>query len=513
MNAGPSGAGDLLIGRYRVHDEIAAGGMATVHLGRLVGDVGFSRTVAIKRLHRYHAKDPEIVKSFTDEARIAARIHHPNVVPTLDVISQDGEVFLIMEYVHGEPLSRLIVATNKRKEKVPPRIVAAVLSSALHGLHAAHEAKDSVGRPLGVVHRDISPQNIIVGVDGVARVLDFGIARAAGRLAMTADGAIKGKLAYMAPEHLRSEEIDRRADIYASGVVLWEALTCRRLHSGNSHALTVERAADGNLEPPSARVPDLPKVFDEIALRALRRRADERYPTAAAMAEALEATRILATTSEISAWVLSLASETLDERARILERIENDERRLVLPLPKAPTMPIDDDPTTERVDVVEAKQHRVEATIKMSSTNLLRVTPPEIPPPPPRESSPIRTPQTTMMLNSEQNQPQGLFSSSSTNPRVNVPPAPFQPGVFSIPIPEPGVTTVELPAQLVSPAPIFPPEKPVTVQSRPAFSWGPWIAAAIVLFILTGVIVALIVGGDAEQDGAASPPASSAAPH
>ncbi len=512
MNAGPGVSGDLLIGRYRVHDEIAAGGMATVHLGRLVGDVGFSRTVAIKRLHRYHAKDPEIVKSFTDEARIAARIRHPNVVPTLDVISQDGEVFLIMEYVHGEPLSRLIVATNKRKEKVPPSIVAAVLSSALHGLHAAHEARDSSGQLLGVVHRDISPQNIIVGVDGVARLLDFGIARAAGRLAMTADGAIKGKLAYMAPEHIRGEEIDRRADIYASGVVLWEALTCRRLHSGNAHALTVGRAADGNLDPPSSRVPDLPKVFDEIALRALRGRADERYPTAAAMAEALEATRMLATTSEISAWVLNLASETLNERARVLERIENDERVFAPPLPQAPIMPIVDDPTTERVDVADPKQHRAEATIKMSSSNLLRVIPPEFPPPP-RESSPIRTPHATMLLDTEHNQPQSLISSSSTNPRVDFSPAQLAPRAFHVPIPEPGVATVAFPAQFVSPTPTYVPEKNVPVQSRAAFYWGAWIAAAIVLFVLTGAIVALIVGGDGQENAPPLPAVSASAPH
>jgi serine/threonine protein kinase len=513
MNSGPSVAGDLLIGRYRVHDEIAAGGMATVHLGRLVGDVGFSRTVAIKRLHRYHAKDPEIVKSFTDEARIAARIRHPNVVPTLDVISQDGEVFLIMEYVHGEPLSRLIVATNKRKEKIPPRIVAAVMSSALHGLHAAHEAKDSVGRPLGVVHRDISPQNIIVGVDGVARVLDFGIARAAGRLVMTTDGAIKGKLAYMAPEHIRGEEIDRRADIYASGVVLWESLTCRRLHSGNAHSLAVERAADGNLEAPSSRVPDLPKIFDEIALRALRRRADERYPTAAVMAEALEATGMLATTSEITAWVLSLANETLDERARVLDRIDNDERRAASPTHQAPIMPIVDDPTTEQVDVAAPKQHRVESTIKMSSSNLVRVTPPDFPPPPPpRESSPVRTLETTIMLDSEQNQPQGLFSSSATNPRVDVP-LPLAHRASSVPIPEPGVSTVELPAQFAIPVPKYVPEKPHPAQTRPAFYWGAWIAAAIVLFVLTGVIVAVIVRGEPQQDDAPSPAVSEPVRH
>jgi serine/threonine-protein kinase len=430
------------------------------------------------------------------------------------VISQNGEVFLIMEYVHGEPLSRLIVATNKRKEKVPPRIVAAVLSSALHGLHAAHEARDALGRPLGVVHRDISPQNIIVGVDGVTRVLDFGIARAAGRLVMTVDGAIKGKLAYMAAEHIRGEDIDRRADIYASGVVLWEALTCRRLHSGSGHALSAERASDGNLEPPSARVPGLPKAFDEITLRALRQRADERFPTAAAMAEALEATGMLATTSEISMWVQGLANETLQERARVLEKIETNERLLQVPAAIAPVVPaIVDEPTTEPVTVPVPKPHRVESTIKMSSSNLLKVTLPEAPPPT-QESSPMRNPQATMLLDTDQKQPQGVFSaSSSTNPRVEFSPPPFAPQASSISIPEPGVSTVAFPAQFVSRAQTYSPDKPVQPLPLQRVNWAAWIAAAIILFILTGGVVALIVSNDAPPDNSPIPAGSAAAPH
>ncbi|WP_281327510.1 serine/threonine-protein kinase [Polyangium sp. 6x1] len=334
-----------------MHEEIAAGGMATVHLGRLVGDEGFLRTVAIKRLHPWHARIPDVVAMFTDEARIAARIRHPNVVGTLDVVSQEGEVFLVMEYVHGEPLARLISAASKRKQKIPPRIVAAVLANALRGLHAAHEAKDARGEPLGVVHRDVSPQNVLVGADGVARVLDFGIARAAGRAHVTSDHTIKGKLAYMSPEQLRGEVLDRRADVYAAGVVLWEALTCRRLYAGASEDLALVRLLEAEVEAPSKRVADLPACFDEVALRALRRDANARFPTALEMATALEACGPLATPSEIGAWVEDMAGDTLAERARQIQAIESEERRTSQP-PLLSRMPA---PIREEVTLLDAQ--------------------------------------------------------------------------------------------------------------------------------------------------------------
>ncbi|HEY2366157.1 MAG TPA: serine/threonine-protein kinase, partial [Polyangiaceae bacterium] len=209
-----------VVGRYALYEEIAAGGMATVHFGRLLGPVGFSRTVAIKRLHPQFAKDPEFVSMFLDEARLAARIRHPNVVPTLDVVATQGELFLVMDYVQGESLSRLIRATRERQQRIPVRYVASIITGALHGLHAAHEAKNERGEPLRIVHRDISPQNVLVGSDGVARVLDFGVAKAAGRFHTTREGNVKGKLPYMSPEQLRGQLVDRQTDVYAAAVCL-----------------------------------------------------------------------------------------------------------------------------------------------------------------------------------------------------------------------------------------------------------------------------------------------------
>ena len=317
----PARAG-ALHGRYVIGDEIAAGGMATVHLGRMLGDAGFARTVAIKRLHPQFAEDPDICAMLLDEGRLAARIHHLNVVTTLDVVASGGELFVVMEYVHGEALSALIRSSIRRSQQIPARIVAAIVSGALRGLHAAHEARDAHGDPLGVVHRDISPQNILVSSDGIARVLDFGIAKAAGRMHTTMDGRIKGKFGYMPPEQLHAERVDRRADIYASGVVLWESLVGARLFAGRPEAPNLARAHDEVVAPPSSRVPALLPAHDAVVLRALAREPDDRFGTALEMAEALEGCGPVAPPAEVGAWVVATAGELLAERAARIAAVE-----------------------------------------------------------------------------------------------------------------------------------------------------------------------------------------------
>src|SRR5690606_22755098 len=236
MNVASAAEPVRTIGRYALFDEIAAGGMATVHLGRLLGPVGFSRTVAIKRLHSHFAKDPDFSAGFVDEARLAARIHHPNVVPIIAVLPAGGELSLVMDYVEGDSLAKVLRHATTTDETIPLSIASAIICGALYGLHAAHEAVDESGEPMHIVHRDISPQNILVGSDGVPRIVDFGVAKAAQRLQTTAEGQVKGKIAYMAPEQIRQAEISRKSDIYAMGVVLWEALAGKRLFTSENHA-------------------------------------------------------------------------------------------------------------------------------------------------------------------------------------------------------------------------------------------------------------------------------------
>lgn len=311
-----------VLGRYALHEAIAMGGMATVHLGRLLGPVGFARTVAIKRLHESLAQDPAFTSMFVDEARLAARIRHPNVVPTLDVVAVKGELFLVMDYVQGESLARLFANARQQDKPIPIAILRTVVAGVLHGLHAAHEATDGHGKPLDIIHRDVSPQNILVGVDGVPRVLDFGVAKAAGRVQTTRDGQLKGKLAYMAPEQLRGEGISRAVDIFASGILLWEGLANRPLFSGDSEGELVVKVLDGAKEPPSQYRAEVPPELDAMVVKALSPDPAQRFATAREMARALEKLGPLVPASEIGEWVEEVAGRTLAERASKIARIE-----------------------------------------------------------------------------------------------------------------------------------------------------------------------------------------------
>jgi serine/threonine protein kinase len=305
-----------------LYGEIASGGMATVHFGRLLGPAGFARPVAIKRLHAQFARDPDFVKMFFDEARLAARIAHTNVVSTLDVVSADEEVFLVMEYVPGTSLAQLVRTVRRRGERIAPLVGVGVVSGMLHGLHAAHEARNDRGERLDLVHRDVSPQNVLVGTDGIPRLLDFGVAKASGRLQTTRDGQLKGKLAYMAPEQVRGEPLTRRTDVYAASVVLWEVLTGKRLFYAENEATVLSRVLSAEVAPPSTIVPELPRSLDRVVLRGLERDPEKRYPTARAMAADLETCIGVASATEIGDWVEETARDELRERALHIQQIE-----------------------------------------------------------------------------------------------------------------------------------------------------------------------------------------------
>jgi serine/threonine-protein kinase len=323
-----------------MYDPIGAGGMATVHLGLPLSN---DRLVAIKRLRPHFAAEPEVARSFLDEARLSARVRHPNVVATLDVVTQGGEAFLVMEYVEGVSLASLMRGQPegtecrtpegsglKRTEcrtpegrglkrtaprAVPAEIAAAILVAVLSGLHAAHEAVGPSGEPLNVVHRDVSPQNILVGVDGTARVLDFGIAKSLGRQQTTREGKIKGKLGYMAPEQLSGRGVTRRTDLFASAIVFWELLAGCRLFRADDEAATVTRVLLEPVRPPSAVCPTAPRSLDAVVLRALERDPSKRYLTAEAMARAIEAAIVPASPEAVSQWVHATAADEIAVRA------------------------------------------------------------------------------------------------------------------------------------------------------------------------------------------------------
>lgn len=314
------------VGRFELFTEIASGGMATVLLGRVMGASDFARVVAIKRLHAHFAKDPVFAQMFLDEARVVARIRHPNVLPTIDLIEEEGELFIVMEYVEGETFAALMREARRRKERVPIGVSVRVMVGALHGLHAAHEATNERGELLNLVHRDVSPENIMIGTDGYPRLLDFGIARALGTYSQTREGEVKGKLAYMTPEQILGDPITRRTDVFSASVVLWQALTGRQLFKGKHVGEYTHKILYKAIDAPSYVLPDLPKKLDPIVLKGLEREPAQRWPTAQAMAEALESAGDMATQREVGVWVKRLAAERLSMLARKVAAVENAPR-------------------------------------------------------------------------------------------------------------------------------------------------------------------------------------------
>jgi eukaryotic-like serine/threonine-protein kinase len=312
--------------RYAVFGQLASGGMASIFYARLVGPAGFSRIVALKRPHAHLATDSEFAKLFIDEARVASRIRHSNVVATLDVIEATDELALVMEYIHGDSLSRLCASARARGERVPLRIATAIAIDILHGLHAAHEATDERGFPLEVVHRDISPQNVLIGADGIARIVDFGVAKAAGALHTTRDGEVVGKYPYMAPEQITGGKVTRRTDIYSASIVIWELLTGTGLFRGESEGEIIRKAIHAVVVAPSAISPWVPSDIDQLVLRGLDRNPARRYATALAMSADLERLSPAVRRSEIAAWVERLAGDTLASRAIVIAQIEQIEQ-------------------------------------------------------------------------------------------------------------------------------------------------------------------------------------------
>lgn len=309
--------------RYDVLLKLASGGMATVYIGQVRGALGFRQLVAIKRPHAHLLDDASFRTELVAEARLASMIRHANVVDVRDVEITGDSIDLVMDYIEGASLGELLVAAGRDGGRLAPRAVVRIALDACAGLHAAHELVDERGRPVGLVHRDVSPQNILVGIDGMARVVDFGVAKFARKnLPSTSGNTLKGKLAYMPPEYVRGETIDRRFDVFAMGVVLWEGLTGRRCFRGANEVETLKRVVDHVPDPPSKLVPGLPPALDDVVATALAKDPEERFQNAAAMAAALERTALdvglLGGASDVVAAVKAHVGTAIEERRTLV---------------------------------------------------------------------------------------------------------------------------------------------------------------------------------------------------
>ncbi len=303
------------LGKYRQFRPLAEGGMGSVFLGWAQSEFGVVRPVALKRLHAQFVHDRAAVERFLLEARIAASLRHPHVVPTLDVVSDAGAPVLVMSYVHGESLAQLLRLAAVTGHAMPADVAARIAIDVLEGLHAAHELANAEGSPLHLVHRDVSPQNVMVDFEGHAYLVDFGVAKAALQGATTEAGSFRGKLAYCAPEQLDEAPVDRRADLWAMGVVLWEMLAGRRLFEGLEPSGIVAKIS-APFTPPAVS-----KVLDAVVRTALSLSRDERYGTARAMAVAVEAACAPASHRTVRKWVGRIAQERKLEKDALLAQL------------------------------------------------------------------------------------------------------------------------------------------------------------------------------------------------
>ncbi len=282
------GGGTYFLGRYRVVDEIGIGGMASVHLARMDGPGGFQRWAAIKKIHSHLIEDDSFIQMFLDEAQVAARISHPNVAQVFDLGKTEDTYWIAMEYLHGEPLREVMRRTEEVGTAMPPEIACKVIADAAEGLHAAHDLTGKNGEQLNLVHRDVTPHNLFVTYDGITKVLDFGIAKFSSRAAHTKAGTLKGKLAYMSPEQVHGEQLDRRTDVFALGVVLWELTTGRRLFRMESDLDTLAKVQECDVPRPSALIRGYPIDLEKIVMKALAKNRNDRFKTAKELSRSLQ---------------------------------------------------------------------------------------------------------------------------------------------------------------------------------------------------------------------------------
>jgi serine/threonine protein kinase len=276
-----------MFGKYRLIRPLAEGGMAQVYIAKQLGLEGFEKVVVLKRILPQHSKNPEFVAMFLDEARISARLSHPNLVQIFDFGLQDNCYFLAMEYLAGENLSSIMRAVAAKKEHIPSEIAATIIASACAGLHYAHSITDEKGVPLGIVHRDVSPSNLMVTHQGIVKVLDFGIAKAEGKLAETQTGVVKGKWVYMSPEQVKSEPLTGQSDVFSLGLILYELTTGVKLFQRDNELAIIAAVMTTEIKPPRQLRPMMPQEMEDVIMKAVDRDKSKRFQSAAEMERAL----------------------------------------------------------------------------------------------------------------------------------------------------------------------------------------------------------------------------------
>jgi eukaryotic-like serine/threonine-protein kinase len=323
-------------GKYSLVARLATGGMAEIFLARLQGAAGFEKLVCIKRILPHLARDKQFVAMFLDEARIAARISHPNVCQVFELGEIEGSYYLAMEYLEGVPLA-CFRRSDYYGEMPEPRLVAGIAVQACEGLHHAHQLKNTDGSVMEVVHRDVSPQNLFVTVDGIVKVLDFGIAKIQDATVRTSTGAVKGTYAYMAPEQLRGERVDRRTDVFALGIVMWETLMRRHLFQRDTDFLTFQAITTDPIEDVCALRPDVPPALSAVIMTALARDREQRYPTARVLGEAIAAAIQPLSGSAISEEIARAFPAELGEQAALI-RVAREGGAFALDLDRGPSV-------------------------------------------------------------------------------------------------------------------------------------------------------------------------------
>ena len=323
MPDSPKSGTSKQFGKYRLIAHLATGGMADIYLASQTALAGFEKLIVIKRILPNLSREPRFVEMFLDEARIAATLNHPNVVQIFDLGRIQNQYFIAMEYLPGESLSTLIRACRRRKIRIPPELAAGMILQAAEGLHHAHTMTARDGSPLGIVHRDVSPQNVFVLYDGGVKVVDFGIAKAELRSTKTQTGTLKGKYAYMSPEQIAGYELDDRSDVFALGVVLWECLARRKLFNQENDLKLLQAITEQDAPSPRTVDPEVPELLAGITSKALARVRDQRYQSAAefrsALRRYLKASNMDWDNVVIGKFMQDLFSDRIKEKRQLIE--------------------------------------------------------------------------------------------------------------------------------------------------------------------------------------------------